>query len=100
MGGGMMGGGMGGMGGMGMGGGMMGGGMGGGMMGGGMGGMGGGFFNVADPAVPNDAAAAPEQLDRKTSCTRSAPSQWFAQVRDPQPFRLDNQTVESRKKKP
>lgn len=73
-------------------------------MGGGMGGMGGGFFNVADPPALNDAAAAPEkapapEAEGKTSST-SVPSQWFAQVRDPQPFRLDNQAVESRKKKP
>ena len=108
MGGGMMGGGM--MGG-GMGGGMMGGGMGGGMMGGGMGGMGmgggmmgGGMFNIADPPAASDAAAVPEkapapEAEGKTSST-SVPSQWFAQVRDPQPFRLDNQAVESGKKKP
>ena len=97
MGGGMMGGGMmggmgGGMMGGGMGGGMMGGGMGGGMMGGGMGGMGGGFFSVADPPVSG--------LEGKTGSTHPVSSQPFAQVRDPQPFRLDNRAVESRKKKP
>lgn len=78
-----------------------------------MGGM--GMFNVAPPAAPKPApakAAAPakdaevQQLLKKVLDNRTTQyggpfaGQAFAQVRDPEPFRLDNRSLEGLKKKP